>query len=685
MKRISQLLLFVSLLGLSILWRYSEGQHTSLEAVVEGSGPTQEVDLYPDHQVIRERPARIPFLTNMSDMVRRTADESSAGLSGQVTDWNGFPVAGARVQLRHSHHISLADPLQTRLLLRERVLNGGHIARTDIAAQGEADEQGVFFVPMQALPTSVYQVVASAHGLSPERKLWTWAGESGEIKFRLAPGDSISGKVLDPAGRPIAGASVLALTNGGEGRGNWTGERELVNRAESTADGGFRMDVYPGTFQLQARSPGYAPSIPQATRSNSSGVALVLQLRRALQGRVEDFSGQPISEALISVWAENAVTHWKGVTLQHSALGSPYAACTSNAVGNFRVDDLPAGRFGLLTQKSGYGPELTLVDLTASWSVVQTKVQMDEGEVLKGFVLGPDRRPVDGALITAAPSRSDRLAETGARAQHEAPVRSAGKTGHLPIPVSRATAAVETDTEGFFQLDTLEATSYDLSVLANDLLPTRLEGLNPELEIRPLTIVLEMGSSLEGTVISSTTGREVSDALVVVGRLGHRRLTRTDSRGQYHVGGLPEGEIDEIRVQAEGYGLMTVNDVVVAGELTLLDLRLVPAVRVSGFVWDASGLPVPGAWVRIEPARDTPELQIAENERMRAHLQHKLSVTGQTDATGHFEIENVNPCSELAVSVRHPAYGVLFGKSFAASSGEEISGLQLSFPNSRLQ
>jgi protocatechuate 3,4-dioxygenase beta subunit len=664
---------------LSVLWWYPRDLHTSRPTTPAVLGSLEEVDSYPDREVLQERSTPITFLSNISHTTRRTTDETSWGLFGRVTDWNDFPVSGASVQLRYGHYMRALDPLEAERLQRERALDPLRPVRSNITARVEANEQGVFFVPMRTLPTGVYQVVASAPGLAPERKLWAWTGKSGEINFRLAPGDSITGTVLDPAGRPVEGASVLALTQGGEGRGNWSGERELVNRTESAVDGAFRLDVYPGRFRLQARAPGYAPSRPQAVKSNSSGVELVLAVGRTLEGRVEGSSGQPIAQARISVWPENVVKHWKGVTLRYSALGSPYARCTTDGWGNFRVGDLPAGRFGLLTEKGGYTPHLTTVDLTASRNVLHAEVQLEEGWVLRGRVLGPDRQPVVGALVTVGNGRSDRLVEKDAAARREFSVWSAKRRFYQPIPISRATAAVETDFAGFFHLDTLEAISYDLSVVAEGLLPTRLEGLNPELGIQPLTIVLENGSSLEGQVVSSITGQGVAGAVLIIGRQGHRRLTRTDFSGRYHVAGLPEEEIDEIKVQAQGYGLKTLSDVTVAGGVNVLDVWLVPAIKVSGVVSDASGLPVSGAWVRIEPARDASELEIAEDERMRSHLQHKLSVSGQTDAMGHFVIENVNPASYLKISVRHPAYGVISGGSFAANWGEEISGLNLSF------
>jgi hypothetical protein len=336
----------------------------------------------------------------------------------------------------------------------------------------------------------------------------------------------------------------------------------------------------------------------------------------------------------------------------------------------------------MLTERGGYEPQLTHLDLS-SRNTVHAKIQLSAGWVLGGTVFGPDGQPVVGALVTVAPSRRNSHVDKDPAARSDLSTWSSRRKRYIPIPISRATAAAETDLAGLFQLNSLAATYYDLSIVADDLLPTRLEMLNPEFEMEPLAILLETGSSLEGRVLSSTTGKGVDGAVVIAGRLGYRRMTRTDPKGTYHIGGLPEGEVDEVRVQAEHYGLLTLNDVSVAAGVNLLELQLVPAVRVSGVVSDASGLPVSGAWVHIAPALEAPELDIAEDERMRAHLQHNLSVRGQTDATGHFEIENVNPVSYLQICVRHPAYGVLYGESFRASWGEEISGLQFSFPNSR--
>jgi hypothetical protein len=686
MKRLFRLLLPGLLVGSALLlWFFWDPNSPGQETIV-ATGPQGEVDPYRDPDVARALADTAPInhLSDAAGSVSRAVYRGSLGLSGRIRGWNDFPVSGARVQLRYSRRGRAADPLESDRLLQERVLNPVLSDQSDLAARAEADDQGVFFVPMEGLPAGVYQVVASAGGLAPERKLWTWAGEPGEINFRLAAGETIEGKVLNEVAQQVEGASVLALTQGGEGRGNWSGERQLVSQVESADDGTFRLDVYPGSFQLQARAPGYAPSRSRAVRSGSSGIELILEPGRKVTGRVKNPFGQPVVGARISVWPNMVVKNWKGAVVGQSTLGDAYARCTSDAGGNFRVDDLPPGRFVLLTEKSGYEPRLMYLDFAAPDEVVQAEVQLEQGRVLRGRVLDPDQQPVVGALVTAARSRASAV-QTEVATQDDFPRWSARKLGYLPIPLPRATAAVETDSSGFFQLDTLEPARYDLSVLADGLLPARLEGLNPELATQALAIVLEAGSTLEGRIISSSTGHGVGEALLIVGRLGHRRFTRTDSSGQYKIEGLLEGEIDEVRVEAQGYGLLTVNDVEVAGVSTRLDLQLVPAIKVSGFVTNASGRAVHGAWVHVQPAMGVPELEIAEDGRRRIHLQHKLSVRGQTDANGRFNLENVNPASSLEITVRHPVYGVLRGESLPVAEGGQIAGLHLAFPYSRQQ
>ncbi|MCH8141765.1 MAG: carboxypeptidase regulatory-like domain-containing protein [Proteobacteria bacterium] len=259
-------------------------------------------------------------------------------------------------------------------------------------------------------------------------------------------------------------------------------------------------------------------------------------------------------------------------------------------------------------------------------------------------------------------------------------VQRAREQPYQPISLYRAIAAVETDTRGRFRFDTLEEKVYDLSVVATDLLPRRLENVAVGQGTTHLTVVLESGMRVEGQVFSSLTGSAVSDAIVTVGKgAKRRRLSQTDRDGWYGIGGLLEKEIDQLTVRAEGFALSILDgiDVPAGSQVRRLDLALDPAVRVSGTVIDPAGIPVAGAWVHVEPVEQSLVLMAAGDEQYARDLRLVLRVSAQSDAAGYFELDNVNPASSLELCVRHPEFQPRCIEPFEGISGQRLSAFQI--------
>ncbi|MCH9027521.1 MAG: carboxypeptidase regulatory-like domain-containing protein, partial [Proteobacteria bacterium] len=162
-------------------------------------------------------------------------------LQGWVTDLDTRPIAGATIFLRPSTALTRANPVQRDRILRERALGRISLLPPKVVAQAITNADGRYLIQVQALPPAVYQVVARQEDFAPQRQSWTWVGESDELDFQLGPGTSISGRVLDLDGSPLAGAEIEVLTQGDEGRGNWSGEAELIDQTRSDAGGYFRL------------------------------------------------------------------------------------------------------------------------------------------------------------------------------------------------------------------------------------------------------------------------------------------------------------------------------------------------------------------------------------------------------------------------------------------------------------
>ena len=639
-----------------------------------------------------------------ADMQQQDSENASVSvLQGWVTDLDTRPVAGATIFLRPSTALTRANPVQRERILRERALGRISLQPPEVVAQAVTNADGRYLIRAQALPPAVYQVVARQEDFAPQRQSWTWVGELDELDFQLGPGRSISGRVLDLDDSPLAGAEIEVLTQGDEGRGNWSGEAELIDQTRSDAGGYFRLGVYAGKFQLKALARGFAPLALRDIAAGSQDVQVRLSPGRHLMGIVLDQRGQPVPGAELALWLGEGVKHRfaKPVSLLQTAFSVPVARHTSDDDGKFQFEGLRAGAYGLRAQKRGFTPGVALGEIRQDNRVTTIELRLASGFFLSGRVIDLEGSPVPGALVAVVPNtvsnevlnerreharvaREQFLIREGRHEElqnwYARQVRRDREQPYQPISLHRAIAAVETDTQGRFRFDTLEEKVYTLSVVAADLLPRRLENVAVGQGGTPLTVVLESGMRVEGQVFSSLTGSPISDAIVAVGKGANRRLlSKTDRNGWYRIGGLLEKEIDQLTVRAEGFALRILNgiDVPAGSQVHRLDLALDPAVRVSGTVVDPAGIPVSGAWVHIEPVEQSLVLMAAGDEQYARDLRLVLRVSAQSDGAGYFELDNVHPASSLELCVRHPEFQARCIEPFKGTSGQRLPAFQI--------
>ncbi len=261
-------------------------------------------------------------------------------------------------------------------------------------------------------------------GLAAWRERGVEVPADGELTLRvdLRPGAVVRGRVLDAAGRPLAGATVisrtdlpLAVTLGGGEQA-----RELGAPVTLTgADGRFVLEgVTPGRIQLRAGAPGHAPHWFEAeSRTQASGaeaqldtgeLTVQLDAQARVAGSALYGDGTPANDAwvIISINDEQQRPRY-------------YQEGRVDLNGRFEMDELPAGPGVALafSERHSSGPPLAFRGLVLTAGATET-VEFELGAAapaagtvnsarIEGRLQAADGTPVVGRAIFAMRANSD--------------------------------------------------------------------------------------------------------------------------------------------------------------------------------------------------------------------------------------------------------------------------------------
>ena len=473
---------------------------------------------------------------------------------------------------------------------------------------------------IEGLLPGKYRASAFAEGHGPAKistKPVTVQVASQDVEgLRLVLSDAlvVRGQVLNGKGEPVAEANVLGTVESPDPE-----RRFVLDRATTDAAGKFELDrLAPGKLTLTARHPdhGNARLGPEdAATVARSPQTLKLQTAGTVSGTVKLEDGTPAVAVIVSAQP-----------MMRVMFGPPDQASTDRA-GHYRIGGLDKGRYNLFARREsswnltpGSHQDVAIEDGEQKTGV--DLVLPVAGKRIAGKVLGPDDKPVSGAIVTSGLDRQGYA--------YRQPIREGGPS--TPMAVS--------DPDGAFALEDLADGTYTL--WATD--PAHADGEEKGVSAGATNVVihLQSGASVAG-VVRTRAGQPVTDYTIIalpggdrgaspndrgrnqmVARMWSPTAQVHDAAGAFLIGRLAPGPYELSATTGDGQGAVLPVTVAAGEQKKGLTLLVDPGAKVTGRVAEFdSGAPLPGATVQITVASNRLE--------------------GRTAADGAFTIEGVPP------------------------------------------
>ncbi|WP_170300538.1 carboxypeptidase-like regulatory domain-containing protein [Myxococcus fulvus] len=455
------------------------------------------------------------FETEVDDAGRFVLEVAQAGPHFLVASAEGFVVTRVDVS---------APAKDLRLVLRA----GGQVVGTVVSAAGSAladvnlflfaegsqthvaeatsDEQGRF--ELRTVQPGRYTLKAVFDTGAPHRMsrvVDVRPSEPTTVSLRMDTGRSVSGTVVDEAGRPVAHAEVSARTDReayAELYEREDGYRVSNSSARTDASGRFTVHhLLPGACLLSVEKPGYVQrehdgeDSQRAVVAGATDVTLVMRYQGSILGRLRRSDGTPITRFSVN---DEPIEHDDGA---------------------FRFPIQQPGVTWLTLEAPDLLRTVREVRIEPGQDVDLGDLVLDAGQRIRGRVM--DTRtsaPIEGAKVAV---RHTRAGSEGT----EAPELASAKT----------------DATGVFELAPVEAGSLRLDVSRSGYLPLRSSLRVSE---EPLELRLSSGARVSGTV-KDREGRPANVVLRVFplgDHQGHSPSILQVRDGTFDVAGLEPGE-----------------------------------------------------------------------------------------------------------------------------------------------
>ena len=465
-----------------------------------------------------------------------------------------------------------------------------------------------------------------------------------DVVIELDAGVTIAGRV-EP---PTAGAKITVSPTASIGLANmFEAAKAALVHADTDASGAFTLKNVPsGSFTIEAAAKdgraGSAPVLVAAVDQN--GLVVKLEPRASVSGRVVDTSGKPAAGIKVDSDRLDDDDRMK------FSFGGRRDNTTTAPDGSFKLVGLDAGKYRIKAiadrddyfsvkkdKKSPAAIELDLAATTTKTGVTLT-IEARDG-VIRGVVIGPDRKPAGDAWVTAHRARDT----------SDMPARFSSRRWGGSTPVL-------TNADGQFTVTKLERGTYDLVV----------EGPRGASHAEKPGVKTGDSATIQLLSLGTLTGKvTVAGALVVKYEIeckspnGQREKQIEAKDGAYELDRLPPGAY-ECEVEADA-GMATAKVDVAAGP-TQRDFALTRWATVTGVVVSVlDKKPVSGVLV------------FAGNDMSEKRFVSALTGTApKTDANGRFVVERVALGKGKAVVMGTEGFQPIGTRDYTASEGQRV-------------
>ena len=285
----------------------------------------------------------------------------------------------------------------------------------------KTDHQGRFSLGIE--PGVVSKLIARRAGFGPALQPIRVGTEPQQITLTLEPAHLLSGRVVDPAGKPIVQAAIRVTS--------WRGAQLFSQELKTDETGRFQWNDAPGDeVKVNVSAIGYARKDDLSLAPGSSH-EIVLTPPTVIKGTVLDsHTGQPIpkfSLVLGAVWNPEGRLIWqRGYGTDRDAKKQP---------GSFQYElTQPAHQYLMRVSADGYLPEDSGLFLT-DHTVHAFTFRLTKAEPIKGTIQKPDGSPAADTMVYVVPGDDDFRIDNGDVLNGEYQIRArTGPDGRFTLP-----------------------------------------------------------------------------------------------------------------------------------------------------------------------------------------------------------------------------------------------------------